>query len=254
MPWFPEAMPDGKLAKAFVDEWAKRGHPFEGLTEGFRGHDGIATIAEAIKIAGKDEPKAIQAALWKVSFTGVNGPIKFEKDGPAGKESGQSEASHLRRPDQGRQGRAAGLPREEVARSSGLDQLLQHLVNGLVLGGTYALLGIGLTLIFGLMNVVNFAHGEFYTLGAYLPSPALALAGLNFFVALAARHRAGRGGGRRLRASSARAAARPVDRHHHAGHDRALDRACRTASCSVGAAWPSPSPPRSPPRPSRWGR
>ncbi|MGH7354266.1 MAG: ABC transporter substrate-binding protein, partial [Candidatus Rokuibacteriota bacterium] len=43
MPWFPEAMPDGKLAKAFVDEWNKRGHPFEGLTEGFRGHDGIVT-------------------------------------------------------------------------------------------------------------------------------------------------------------------------------------------------------------------
>jgi branched-chain amino acid transport system substrate-binding protein len=93
MPWFPEAMPDGKLAKAFVDEWAKRGHPFEGLTEGFRGHDGIATLAEAVKIAGKDEPKAIQAALWKVSFTGLNGPIKFDKDGPAGKESGQSKPS-----------------------------------------------------------------------------------------------------------------------------------------------------------------
>ena len=93
MPWFPEAMPDGKLAKAFVDEWNKRGHPFEGLTEGFRGHDGIATIAEAIKLAGKDEPKAIRDALWKVSFTGVNGPVKFEKDGPAGKESGQSKPS-----------------------------------------------------------------------------------------------------------------------------------------------------------------
>jgi len=93
MPWFPEAMPDGKLAKAFVDEWAKRGHPFEGLTEGFRGHDGIATIAEAVRIAGKDDPKAIREALWKVAITGVNGPIKFEKDGPAGKESGQSKPS-----------------------------------------------------------------------------------------------------------------------------------------------------------------
>jgi branched-chain amino acid transport system substrate-binding protein len=93
MPWFPEAVPDGKLAKAFVDEWNKRGHPFEGLTEGFRGHDGIATISEAVKIAGKDEPKAIRDALWKVSFTGVNGPIKFDKDGPAGKESGQSKPS-----------------------------------------------------------------------------------------------------------------------------------------------------------------
>jgi branched-chain amino acid transport system permease protein len=59
-------------------------------------------------------------------------------------------------------------------------------VNGLVLGGTYALLGIGLTLIFGLMHVVNFAHGELYTLGAYATFAALALAGSGFFTAVAA--------------------------------------------------------------------
>jgi branched-chain amino acid transport system substrate-binding protein len=93
LPWFPEAMPDGKLAKAFVDEWAKRGHPFEGLTEGFRGHDGILTAAEAVRLAGKPDPKAVREALWKVNIMGVNGPIKFDKDGPAGKESGQSKPS-----------------------------------------------------------------------------------------------------------------------------------------------------------------
>lgn len=93
MPWFPDAMPDPKLATAFLDEWKKRGLPPEGPTEGFRGHDGVMTIVEAIKIAGKAEPKAIREALWKVSITGVNGPIKFVKDGPAGKESGQSAPS-----------------------------------------------------------------------------------------------------------------------------------------------------------------
>ncbi len=66
-----------------------------------------------------------------------------------------------------------------------MEALLQHLVNGLVLGGTYALLGIGLTLIFGLMHVVNFAHGEFYTLGAYVTFAALVLAGVPFLGALA---------------------------------------------------------------------
>jgi branched-chain amino acid transport system substrate-binding protein len=93
LPWFPEAMPDGKLAKAFVDEWNKRGHPFDGLTEGFRGHDGVLTAAEAVKVAGKPDPKAVRDALWKVQLMGLNGPIKFEKDGPAGKESGQSKPS-----------------------------------------------------------------------------------------------------------------------------------------------------------------
>ena len=66
-----------------------------------------------------------------------------------------------------------------------MDQLLQHLLNGLLLGATYSLLGVGLTLVFGLMNVVNFAHGEFYTLGAYAAFAALALASVNFFVAIA---------------------------------------------------------------------
>ena len=49
-----------------------------------------------------------------------------------------------------------------------MDQLTQHLMNALMLGGTYALLGIGLTLIFGIMRVVNFTHGELYTFGAYM--------------------------------------------------------------------------------------
>jgi len=65
-----------------------------------------------------------------------------------------------------------------------LDQLLQHLLNGLLLGATYSLLGIGLTLVFGLMNVVNFAHGEFYTLGAYAAFAALTLGAVNFFLAI----------------------------------------------------------------------
>jgi branched-chain amino acid transport system substrate-binding protein len=93
LPWFPEAMPDPKQAKAFVDEWNKRGLPFDGLTEGFRGVDAMLTVAEAIRIAGTADPKAIQAALWKVNITGVNGPLRFEKDGPAGKESGQNKPS-----------------------------------------------------------------------------------------------------------------------------------------------------------------
>jgi branched-chain amino acid transport system permease protein len=62
-----------------------------------------------------------------------------------------------------------------------VDQFLQHLLNGLVLGATYALLGIGLTLIFGIMKVVNMAHGELYTLGAYVSFGFVSLLGLNYF-------------------------------------------------------------------------
>ncbi len=65
-----------------------------------------------------------------------------------------------------------------------MEALIQHLVNGLLLGSTYSLLGVGLTLIFGLMNVVNFAHGEFYTLGAYVTFAMLTLASVGFTLAI----------------------------------------------------------------------
>jgi branched-chain amino acid transport system permease protein len=48
-----------------------------------------------------------------------------------------------------------------------LDILLSQVVSGLVLGGLYVLIAIGLSIIFGLLGIVNFAHGTFFTLGAY---------------------------------------------------------------------------------------
>jgi len=89
-PWFPEAAKNPDVAEKFVAEWKKRGYDFAGLTEGFRGYDGIMTIAAAIKAAGKAEPEAIRKAFWTVDVHGVNGDIKFTKQGPEGEESGQS--------------------------------------------------------------------------------------------------------------------------------------------------------------------
>ena len=65
-----------------------------------------------------------------------------------------------------------------------MQELLQHLANALLLGSTYALLGIGLTLIFGIMRVVNFTHGELYSFGAYAVFFIETALGINFFVAI----------------------------------------------------------------------
>ncbi|MGH7909526.1 MAG: ABC transporter substrate-binding protein [Thermodesulfobacteriota bacterium] len=89
-PWFPEAVTNPEVARKFVNEWNARKHHVGGLTEGFRGYDGITTIVAAIKAAGKAEPAAIQKALWNVKVKGINGDIAFIKQGPKGKESGQN--------------------------------------------------------------------------------------------------------------------------------------------------------------------
>ncbi|MFD2272639.1 branched-chain amino acid ABC transporter permease [Undibacterium arcticum] len=66
-----------------------------------------------------------------------------------------------------------------------MDQLLQHIANALILGGTYALLGIGLTLILGIMKVVNFTHGELYSFGGFMAYFFVSALGWNFFLAMA---------------------------------------------------------------------
>jgi branched-chain amino acid transport system permease protein len=56
-----------------------------------------------------------------------------------------------------------------------LDALLQHLINGLSLGSIYALIALGYTLVYGILRLINFAHGDLFMLAAYA---ALGCAGL----------------------------------------------------------------------------
>lgn len=65
-----------------------------------------------------------------------------------------------------------------------MDLFSQLLTNGIIIGATYALVAIGLTLIFGMMRIVNFAHGEFYMLGAYVAVSAATEFNLGYFMAL----------------------------------------------------------------------
>src|SRR6202165_86463 len=63
------------------------------------------------------------------------------------------------------------------------DQIMIQTVNGIVTGMILALVASGLTLIFGIMDVVNFAHGELFMLGAYIGVIVMAATG-NFWLAL----------------------------------------------------------------------
>jgi branched-chain amino acid transport system permease protein len=65
-----------------------------------------------------------------------------------------------------------------------MDLFLQLVANGLVLGAFYALSALGLTLVFGLMRVVNFAHGELYVIGGLLGWALTVVFGWNYFLAL----------------------------------------------------------------------
>src|SRR3569832_2882090 len=62
--------------------------------------------------------------------------------------------------------------------------ILGQLLLGLVNGSFYAMLSLGLAVIFGLLGVVNFAHGAFYMLGAFAAYVAMEKFGVNYWLAL----------------------------------------------------------------------
>src|SRR5918996_367619 len=66
-----------------------------------------------------------------------------------------------------------------------MTELLQLLANGLVTGSIIALGAIGLTLVYGILRIVNFAHGDYLTFGAYMAFVANVTWGLHPFIAAA---------------------------------------------------------------------
>ena len=192
------------LVSEFVRKYIDRVHKRPGAMAGV-GYDAMLAVHEAAarsKAAHPDapyDPKNLTAALRGLEFTGVTGHIKIGddrtphktlvivqvKDDDFGSWSGSNRTS----------------PR--AARP-----LLQHLVNGLSQGAIYALIALGYTMVYGIVRLINFAHGEFFMVGAFAGYFVLRDAGLDRLDlpraladcgGLPRRDRGGRGGERRPR-------------------------------------------------------
>lgn len=65
-----------------------------------------------------------------------------------------------------------------------MEQIIQQLINGISLGSIYALIALGYTMVYGIINLINFAHGEIYMIGAYVGYFLTTFLGLGFLPAL----------------------------------------------------------------------
>lgn len=65
-----------------------------------------------------------------------------------------------------------------------MDAFIQSLIQGVLLGGLYAAIGIGMSLIFGIVKLTNLAHGDFLILASYLSLVVVATTGVNPFISL----------------------------------------------------------------------
>ena len=65
-----------------------------------------------------------------------------------------------------------------------MQELPQILVNGLIIGGVYALVAVGYSLVYGVLRLINFAHGGFFTVGAFASFVLLGRGNVNLFLVL----------------------------------------------------------------------
>ncbi|MFB4210618.1 branched-chain amino acid ABC transporter permease [Shouchella sp. JSM 1781072] len=65
-----------------------------------------------------------------------------------------------------------------------MDVLLQQIVNGLTVGSVYSLVALGLTLVYGILHIPNFAHGALYMVGGYITLLSMTSLGVPYFVAM----------------------------------------------------------------------
>ena len=185
--WTPDAKWTGSR------EWAEQFRARTGYEPSYhsvQAYISLKILADAIQRAGSTEHTAVRDAIRTSRLDSIFGPIHFN-------EVGQNEhpvaitqvlngrfttiwpeSAAIRPPviptprwrarsAAGEAGSNGPAEAHTATSVSGREKLLQTTASGLLTGGIYALIGIGLTIIFGVMRVVNFAHGALVMVGMY---------------------------------------------------------------------------------------
>ncbi|HVG18932.1 MAG TPA: ABC transporter substrate-binding protein [Blastocatellia bacterium] len=184
--WTPDAKWTGSR------EWAEKFRArfnYEPSYHSVQAYISLKILADAIERAGSTDRTAIRDAIRTSSLDSIFGPIRFDEVGQndhpvaitqvlGGKfVTIWPQAAAIRPPivptprwgarGAANSGAGASPQAHATATVTSAEKLLQTIASGLLTGGIYALIGIGLTIIFGVMRVVNFAHGALVMVGMY---------------------------------------------------------------------------------------
>ncbi len=144
----------------------------------------------AIEAAGTTDTDTVREALYSLQADTFYGPLSFDDRGvntakPMGTVQVQDGQIVVVAPSAAAVADYAPPSEASLRRGEsafGADRLAQALINGIALGGMYTILVLGFSIIWGVMGVINFAHGEFVMIGAYLAWLANQVWGVDPFV------------------------------------------------------------------------
>ena len=166
--WSPDL--DNPRSLKFVDDYRDAfGSKEVPNVHSYTHWEAVYLLAASVKAAGSTDPSALRAALEAIDYQGATGEVRFDSHHQA-----ELPDVHLRggwrqgRPERRlhRQSRLPGLS-STVPRRKGRAMLTDVVVDGITAGSVYALVAVGMTIIFGVLRAINFAHGEFYMLGTF---------------------------------------------------------------------------------------
>ncbi len=167
----------------------------------------LKIVADAVARAGSTDRAAIRDALRATQMDSIFGPIRFDERGQndhpvaitqvlGGKfvtvwpDSAATTRPVLPTPSWSARGQPPTAGQSHIvepqvsAAQRAAQKLFQTVTSGLLTGGIYALIGIGLTIIFGVMRVVNFAHGALVMVGMYATYFLFTYTGVDPFLSL----------------------------------------------------------------------
>jgi branched-chain amino acid transport system substrate-binding protein len=153
-------------------------------------YESMMIMAETAAKSGGDREKT-RAALKRGKWNGIMGKVEFaDYAGFTNQNNHQMLVQQIRDgkyetiyPSEFATSKAVYISRSGVKTAPSI-LFIQSLVSGILIGGVYALIGIGLTIIFGVMRVINFAHGDIMMIGMYLTYTLFTLAGIDPFASL----------------------------------------------------------------------
>ena len=185
--WTPDAKWTG--SREWADKFRSR-FSYEPSYHSVQAYMSLMILADAIERAGSTERTAVRDAIKTSKLDSIFGPIHFNEVGQNEHQVAITQVLNgkfvtiwpttaaIRTPalptppwrarGAGVESGSGATPEAHIAASvSATEKLLQTMASGLLTGGIYALIGIGLTIIFGVMRVVNFAHGALVMVGMY---------------------------------------------------------------------------------------
>ena len=146
-------------------------------------------VAQAVAATHSlDNAKIIAYLHSGVTLSSVQGPVKFDSLGENGAAAAFVVPVAEGQPRAGAAGRVHGLQAAAVSEAElgivSASSLIKAVIDGILTGGVYALMAAGLTLIFGVMDIINIAQGALIVLGAYMSYVLSVHLGIDLFVGL----------------------------------------------------------------------